>query len=398
MIFKAANRYAFSKQHRQRRLSILIILGIAAGMAALIIIIGIMNSLQDSQLSRIRDVESFDVTLTDTILTPDEIMKFDGVELAFEYLDIPAMAGNIDTGSTSFVKLRGISKALLDHPRFYLSVRIPGELDDTFYLGNRLAVLLDSFAGYDVRITFLKNGNTVRLIPFSMNIPTMRTFSSSSAEFSETTIITSIDNLRNISSNSETKLGIYVSDSNRLNEVVRQIKEADPDSAPVTWKEANSALYSALLLEKYMVVFFLAFIIIIVSYYLKRSTRRMIASKRKEAAAMRAMGMTRRGISMVFLVQAMEISLIGLLLGIGLGLIVASQLTPILKFINGVVKFITGNSTILASYPFSVHIQTNEILFFSLMIMVCTCLFSLAGARDAFKIDIMEILKNDSQN
>jgi len=396
--FRTARAYAFSKTHRQRRFSILIILGIAIGMAALIIIIGIMNSLQNSQISKLRDVETFDIRITGSSLDTSVLDAIPGVDLAFSYLDVQALAMNTATGRSTYIRIRGIEDDLLQSRRFSSSVYAPGHLDSSLLPGSRLASSLGLTSSSNLKVTFLKKGNTARLVPYTALMKLGMAFISDSSDFSSSTCLTGLSELEEESGFSQSEIGIYLEKDKDLDRVMDAISALDPNAVVSSWKTENSALYSALLLEKYMVIGFLGFIILIVSYYLKRSTVRMIDSKKKESAALRALGMTRLNIVMVFLVQALQISLMGIGSGIVLGLIVSKCLTQILRFIDSLARLFTGRGTILAAYPFSVTISAGEIASFSAAILICTLAFSFAGAAKAFKIDIMEILKDDSRN
>ncbi|MFC2821983.1 MAG: hypothetical protein ACFN3H_04350, partial [Spirochaetales bacterium] len=81
---KTAFRYAFSKTRGQRTTSIMILAGIAIGLAALLGISSVMNGLQDSQLTQLRNIESFDLIVSSKILSKEDILKISGVSEAYE--------------------------------------------------------------------------------------------------------------------------------------------------------------------------------------------------------------------------------------------------------------------------------------------------------------------------
>lgn len=398
MIIEIASRYAFSKIHRQRRASFIVIIGIAIGLAALIVVIGIMNSLQSSMLAHIRDTDSFDITIRGDAIEMDSIAAIDGVGLAFNYIDASAMIMNSRTGADSYARLRGISQSLAESERFKNALSIRGNLEG-FVPGSALAGSLGLRIGESVKVMLLKKGSAARLIPFSAEQTVHGVHYSSNPDFSGSTILMPLSLLSELSGTSDLRTGIYLSDGADLEDVQRRIQALVPEGAVVTtWKQANSALYSALLLEKGMVSAFLGFIIIIVSFYLKRSASRLIAAKRKEAAVFQALGMRKSQTVAVFLVQALEISLLGVLLGIGLGFLFSSFIRPVISGIETLLKGITGSRSMLSAYPLHVAMSFGETALFSVAILACTFLFALAGSAAAFKINIMEILKDDTRS
>ena len=65
-----------SKYKGQRTTNILIIIGLALGLAAFIVISGIMNSLQSFQIDGLKNIQSFDINVKSAVLTPEDIKTF----------------------------------------------------------------------------------------------------------------------------------------------------------------------------------------------------------------------------------------------------------------------------------------------------------------------------------
>jgi len=101
-LLKMAMRYSFSKQNKQRQTNIMIIVGIALGFTAFIIVIGLMNSLQTGQLESLRGIESFDIIVDNSEIDINEIKEMDGVETAFFFYETPAIAVNTTSGQSTY--------------------------------------------------------------------------------------------------------------------------------------------------------------------------------------------------------------------------------------------------------------------------------------------------------
>ena len=91
-ILRTALKYAFSKGKGQRTSSVVIVLGIALGLAALLVISSVMNGLQTAQLDQLRALESFDVSVEPSSgndglsLGLDDVSGIPGIDFAFEYI------------------------------------------------------------------------------------------------------------------------------------------------------------------------------------------------------------------------------------------------------------------------------------------------------------------------
>lgn len=386
MIIKTALRYAFSKLHHQRRTSILIIIGLALGLMAMILIIGIMNFLQNSQLDVLRNTESFDISIENYSLSLDSYQEVEGVELAFEYLDIPVLLINEDTEYTAYANLRGIDSSLLSHPRYNLTNKVGQYIIPSYSVSSSLKSYNNK-----LKSSFLKKGATARLVPFTTYLDSHGYYFSSSSS----NCLIDLSYLKNISGFTKGNIGLYIKDKANLEKVKEELVKIDSDAIIKTYKEANISLYSALMLEKRVVLAFLLFIIIIVSVNLFKSTKNMVSYKAKEAAGLQALGLSKTKVYLIFLTQAIIISLIGIVLGLILGLLASKYFDFIFVIIDFISTLITGSPTILSSVPFSIVLNINEISFFVCGILVLTLLFSFLGSKRAFSIQVMEILKDD---
>ena len=65
----------------------MILVGIAVGLVALLVISSVMNGLQTAQIDQLRNLESFDLIVRSKSLTKDDISRLDSVEIAFSFLE-----------------------------------------------------------------------------------------------------------------------------------------------------------------------------------------------------------------------------------------------------------------------------------------------------------------------
>ena len=95
----------------------------------------------------------------------------------------------------------------------------------------------------------------------------------------------------------------------------------------VTWYDLRKSLYDVMRLEKWAATFVLGLIIVVASCNIVGSLTMIVIEKRRDVGALRAMGVTRRGIRQIFLLEGVLVGVTGTVSGlvIGLGLALLQQ-------------------------------------------------------------------------
>ena len=395
--FRTAFRYAFSKTRGQRATSIMILVGIAIGLVALLVISAVMNGLQNAQMDQLRNLESFDLIVTSETLSPEDLNSIDGIAYSFRFLETNALIVDEASETSQSIRIRAYDRNIFDDSRMSESFTLlsgrTGNLDGmliSYTTRKNLAIHIED----TLKMTFLKPGRTATIVPYTAYLPVNGFFSSRMTEFSSSTAFMDYDMLSSIIGESDVRLGVYVNGNQKS--VVQLILGLDPDASIMTWQEYNKALYSALMLEKTLMYVFLAFMFLIICVNLKNSTRRLLANKQKEGAMLRAIGCSRRSVNAIFLGQGIVISLIGEMLGVVLGKIVIANLENVLKLFDDMVFLFTGNRTVLTLIPFNATIGNLEIFFVCLFIFLLSLLFTAVGCRKIYRSEIMEVILNAS--
>ena len=393
-LLNMAFRYSFSKQNKQRQTNIMIIIGIALGFSAFIIVIGLMNSLQKGQLDILRGVESFDIIVDNSEVDINEIREMEGVDTAFFYYETPAIAINLDSGQSSYLKIRAFQEDLiLNNSRLsnfiYWTYEKPDSIANLSFSQN---VALNIGASFDskIKLTILKKGKTATLMPYNFTGTIDSIFYTNISEINNSTVFCNYDQMEEYLGKSERKIGIFLSSDSYLETIAKQL----PNS--ITWKQYNSSLYQALLLEKFIVFLFLSFILIIVCVNLKNSTKRMITNKQTESAILCTFGLTKQKVARLYTYQALYLSAISLLLGSLFSLVISKNLHSIFNFISHIIYIFTRSDSIFSYLPVSIIISSKEIIIFSIFILFCTWLFTQIGLKPFRKNEIMGVIRHEN--
>lgn len=102
------------------------------------------------------------------------------------------------------------------------------------------------------------------------------------------------------------------------------------------WTEDFGAFFSAIKMEKSMMFLMLLLIIAVAAFNLVSSLVMVVNDKRSDIAILRTLGATPRTILTIFIVQGSVIGLVGTLLGLVSGIILASHVTGLVDWIQHV--------------------------------------------------------------
>ena len=395
--FRTAFRYAFSKTRGQRVTSIMILVGIAIGLIALLVISAVMNGLQNAQMDQLKNLESFDLIVRSDSLNAEDIRSLSGVDQAFRFIETNALIVDETSENSQSIRIRAFDGDIFESQRFSKSLTVISGSKDN------MAGLLFSYTtrsrigisyGDSIKMTFLRRGKTATIVPYSTHLPVSGFFSSKMSEFSSSTAFMDYSILSGIIGTDEAKIAVYVSGNQKA--VVQSIMMLDPDAVIITWQEYNKALYSALMLEKTLMYVFLAFMFLIICVNLKNSTRRLLSNKQKEGAMLRALGCSRKSVNAIFLGQGLVISVLGEILGVVLGKILIANLQNVLKLVDNVVFALSGSRTVLTQIPFNASIGALETALVCLFIFLLSLIFTSIGCRRIYRSEIMEVILNAS--
>ena len=394
---KTSFRYAFSRTRGQRTTSIMIMVGIAVGLVALLVISAVMNGLQNAQMDQLRNLESFDLIVSSGKLSADDVKSIDGVDTAFRFLETNVLVVDKTSETSISARVRAYDSYAYQSSRMSESLFMSSDVPSSFeglLVSFSMTRSLNLRSNDDIKVTFLKPGRTATIVPYTAIMSIGGYFSSKMTEFSSSTAFMDYERLASIIGEDTSKVGVYV--SGNQNKVVEAIMALDPEAQVITWQEYNKALYSALMLEKTLMYVFLAFMFLIICVNLKNSTRRLLSNKQKEGAMLRAIGCSRTFVNSVFLGQGIVICLLGEIIGVITGKIVILNIQNILALVDKIVRLFTGNSTVLTQIPFNAAIGNGEIAIVCLFVFALSLLFTSIGCRKIYRSEIMEVILHAS--
>jgi len=347
-------------------ISAISVLGIALGVAALIIVLSVMNGFQkevrDRMLSVVAHVEVMDATgsaLPDWKATAARASEDPRVVGAAPFVVAQALLGRGDDLRGAVV--RGIDPAeepkVTDLARGSAALMAqlkPGEWN--IVVGVELARLLG--AGIGDKITVVAPGGQTTpagVVPRLRQFTLAGTFSAGHYEYDSALALIHIDDAARLF-RVEGPMGVQL----RLADVMdARVAGSDlqarlgGDVFVRDWTRINRNWYDAVQIEKRLMGIILTLIVAVAAFNLVSTLVMTVTDKRADIAILRTLGASPRSIMGIFMVQGATAGIIGTLTGCGLGLLVAYNVDVIVPAIERAlgVAFLPGSIYLISRMP-----------------------------------------------
>jgi lipoprotein-releasing system permease protein len=342
-------------------------LGIALGVAALIIVLSVMNGFQkevrDRMLSVIAHIEIYEsqgVALPDWRATAAKARENEQVIGAAPFVAAQALIARGDDMRGAIV--RGIS------PNDEATVTdLAAQLKDTtlsrlkpggwgIVLGGELARTMGVREGD--KITIVAPGGQVTpagVVPRLKQFNVVGTFEAGHYEYdSGLALIHVEDAARLFRVEGPTGVQVRLADVHAAREVADELAQAlGPQVIVRDWTRTNRNWFEAVQVEKVMMFIILTLIVAVAAFNLVSTLVMTVTDKQSDIAILRTLGATPRSIMGIFMVQGAASGIIGTLAGVALGLLVAFNIDVIVPAIERAlqVSFLPGSIYLISRMP-----------------------------------------------
>ncbi len=312
-------------------------LGIALGVAALIIVLSVMNGFQkevrDRMLGVVSHIEIFapgGVALLDVNQTLTEARNNPQVVGAAPFIATQALLARGEDMKGTVV--RGIDPArepevtelAVELKNTALSRLLPGEFG--LVLGGELARSLGVREGDPVTLIAPSGQVTpAGVVPRLKQMKVVGTFDSGHYEYDSALVMMHIDDAARIFRlEGPSGLRLKLKDLHQAREVAQQLAASlSGDLLIRDWTRQNKTWFAAVQLEKRMMFIILTLIVAVAAFNLVSTLVMTVTDKRADIAILRTLGSSPRSIMGIFVVQGAMVGVIGTLAGLLLGLGVA---------------------------------------------------------------------------
>jgi lipoprotein-releasing system permease protein len=345
-------------------------LGIALGVAALIIVLSVMNGFQkevrDRMLSVVAHVEVFGSPAADALA------PFDWQAVAAAAKRHPEVVGAAPFVATQALVARGedMRGAVLRgiEPAAEAEVTdLARQLKDTVFarlqpgawrivLGAELARQLRVREGDAVTLV-APGGQTTPagIVPRLKQVTVAGVFDTGHFEYDSSLALMHIDDAARLF-RLEGPVGVQLrlKDLHQAREVAgRLAAELGPNVVVNDWTRTNRTWFDAVQLEKRMMFIILTLIVAVAAFNLVSTLVMTVTDKRADIAILRTLGASPRSVMGIFMVQGAASGIIGTLGGVGLGLLVAFNIDVIVPALERLFQtsFLPGSLYLITRMP-----------------------------------------------
>lgn len=399
-------RYIRAKRKNQfiSFISLISIIGITLGVAVLIIVLSVMNGFDFEIKTRILSMVP-QVTVTNYNRKVDnwqdlakKIKKNPKVEAVAPFVSSQAMLQN--HGMTGFGYVQGIDPILQNKISPIEKNMTKGKLSDLnksrfgIILGDELAQNVGVSVGDKVTIIVPEfSSGPIGMVPRLKQFTVVGLFHSGYQYDSAYAYISLKDaQILNGMQNSVSGVEIKSTDLYYAPTLANDINKI-PGLYATSWVSENAAFFQALKMEKIMMMLILILIIAVAAFNMLSSLVMLVVDKSSDIAILMTIGMTRRTITQIFMIQGMMVGAIGIIFGLILGVIISYNVTDIVAWIQQLlgVQFLSSNIYYINYLPSK--IEGWDLISIAVIAFILSFLATIYPAWRASRINPVEALR-----
>ncbi len=386
------------------------IIGISLGVAAIIIVMSVMNGFRIDLTNRIIGLNSHlnIFSFEDSIKNKDSDLLISKLEKSsyikfYESLETNGLIiknnnskGVLIKGYDTYDKLHYLSNSLINGSKI-------NDRNNEIIIGDALANQLNVSVGSKIKIAIPKTDKTIL-----GNIPRFKTLEISGIfdlglyEYDSNLVFLSSSLVRKLllyDIDKYNKIEFFVKNPNNIEEFKKEINikinELNLNFYAVSWKDINQTLINALKVEKNVMFIILTLIVLVASLNIISGLIIFVKEKNKDIGILKTLGMTNISIIKIFFTIGISIGLIGSMIGLIIGVIFSINIQAIQKFLEKLLdtKLFSEEVYYLSSLPSKISIgEIVTVLITSIIIATISTIFP---ALRSAKVDPIQSIRNE---
>ena len=386
------------------------IIGITVGVAAIIIVMSVMNGFREELTKRILGINGhINIYSKGGEIFQNDILKINKIELnALKILPlVETQALLISDESSKGIFLKGYDLSNNNEKIFInnniVNGRIYSKNSDEVIIGYVLANRLKLSLGDKIKIAIPKTDKTIfGEIPRFKTLDIVGIFNLGMYEYDLNFVFTNPRIPRKLlmfESESYNKIEIFSLDPQNI-ELVQQQINLKIDNInnllySISWKEVNNSLLNALQVEKNVMFLILTLIIIVASMNIISGLIIFVKEKNKDIGILKTIGLSKKSLIKVFMSIGLLIGLIGTFLGTLFGVIFSVNISKIQNFLEDLLNINLFSNEIYYLSSLPSKLDRVEVLYVVIISLFISLIATLFPAYRSSLIDPIKSLKND---
>jgi len=347
-------------------ISLISVSGIALGVAALIVVLSVMNGFQKEVLGRmlsvVAHIEIYNArgSMPNWQATLQEALKNPAVRGAAPFAEASGML--ISNGVMKPAMLRGV----LPQEESKVS-DVPGKIVEGSFdalragemnivLGIELARSLALKVGDKVTLATAPNGGAAgAMAPRMVNFSLVGVFEAGHFEYDSSLAFVHIADAQAVARlDAPTGLRLRIADLYDAPRVAHELGRSMPgDSLLLDWGKHNPTWFAAVQSQKKMMFIILVLIIAVAAFNLVATLAMTVTDKQADIAILRTLGSSPRSIMKIFMIQGALIGIAGTATGVAAGVLLALNIDVIIPFIERAlgIQFLSKDIYFISALP-----------------------------------------------
>lgn len=374
------------------------VLGVAVGVASLIIVLSVMNGFDNEVREKIIGTYAHVVVLkqegiTDYNALMSDLEKMPEVKTSTGFITGQAILRKNDQAIG--ILLKGIDtkkESRVTEVITYTDLCGAELTENTIILGSEL-----------MKKECVKPGDVIEiLIPYAKfdlgrsELKVIGSFNSGRYDYDVNIAIVSLETARKIFRMQDTVTGIAlkIKDEIAAEKVKARLQEKLGYPYVVkSWMDFDRNLVTALALEKKMMFIILAMIIMVAGFSICGALIMMVMEKVRDIGILKAVGANSFGISMVFLIEGSIIGLTGVMTGAFFGIFIAERVNALVNFIERAAGITIFPNDVYYFTEIPVKINMQDIWAVVLVALILTLAAGIYPAWKASRLDPVEAIR-----
>jgi lipoprotein-releasing system permease protein len=383
------------------------LIAVALGVAALIIVMSVMNGFRAELFDKIVGlnghavVQGYDGRLSGWQQIADQAKKTPGVTSAIPLIDTPLMA--TANGRFEGVLVRGMRVEDIRSNRTLMGNVVAGDMgavtagSGKVAIGSRLADTLGAYPGSQITLWNPEGRSTVvGTVPREVTYTVAAVFEIGVYDYDKAYVLLPMQDAQELllMGDQVGDVEIQTTDPDKVENIVAPLRRTiQGRGIIVDWRQMNSALFQALEVERVAMFVVLSLIVLVAVFNILSSLIMLVRAKTRDIAILRTMGASRRGMMKVFVTVGVTIGSLGIVLGVILGAIFLFFRQNV---VNGI-QAVTGQNLWDPSVRFLTDLPSKtdpfEVTAIILTALILSFLATLYPAYKAASTDPVQVLR-----
>jgi lipoprotein-releasing system permease protein len=416
-MFNAFERKVAARYLRARRgerfvsvIAIFSLVGIALGVATLIIVMSVMNGFRQELISQILglngDVGVYGASgpLTNYDDISARIRAVHGVTAAFPIVQGEVLMSGPQGGAVGGIA-RGITPdGLVSLPTVANHV-VAGNLEDltgdgVIAIGGSLATQFNLQVGSNITLILPQGKATIiGTIPSIQSFRVVAIFQTGMQQYDSSFVFLPLAAAQTLfqQPNAATQIQVFVQNPDHDDAVKRDIVNALPATQVniQDWRQNNDSFLAAVTVEGNVMFLILTLIIVVAAFNVISSLIMMVKDKAKDIAILRTMGASSGAILRIFLMCGASVGILGTLIGFGLGVVFCAYIEQIKQFVQKITGTPLFDPTVYYLESLPAKLDWHQVTEVLLMSFALSILATIYPSWRAARIDPIETLRSE---